>query len=89
MDYIKNLFLKDYGNPIREVNKDQHIYRSRMAENELVSTPLYPKLNKEDCTIDKVWKSTVEANSDKRVFGARDLVKVCTKKRRGWDETVC
>jgi hypothetical protein len=86
MDYIKNLFLKDYGNPIREVNKDQHIYRSRMAENELVSTPLYPKLNKEDCTIDKVWKSTVEANSDKRVFGARDLVKVC--EGGGGDETV-
>lgn len=76
MDHIKSLFLQNQSNPTVKVNDKEHIFRSKVAKDGFVSTPLYPKLNKADCSIDKVWKHTVDSNGYKPVFGNRDLIKV-------------
>jgi hypothetical protein len=76
MEYIKNLFLQNHNNPTVQVDEHDKIFRSHHAENGFVSTPLYPKLKKDDCTISKVWQETVETNSFKPVFGHRPLIKV-------------
>lgn len=76
MEYIKNLFLEQQANPTVEIDSKQHIFRSHHAENGFISTPLVPKLKKDECTISKVWNDTVEQNSNKPVFGYRPLIKV-------------
>jgi hypothetical protein len=76
MEYIKGLFLGHQPNPTVQVDSKEHIFRSHHAENGFVSTPLVPKLKKDECTIAKVWKDTVEHNGSKPVFGHRPLIKV-------------
>lgn len=76
MEYVKGLFLGNQSNPTVKVNDKEHIFRSHHAEHGFVSTPLMPKLKKEECTISRVWKDTAKANSSKPVFGNRPLIKV-------------
>lgn len=78
MDFVKNLFLQNQTHPTVKVNEDEHIFRSHVAKDGFVETPLFPKLNKSECTIDRVWNDTVEKNKHKPVFGNRDLIKVST-----------
>ncbi|OBZ82667.1 Long-chain-fatty-acid--CoA ligase 2 [Choanephora cucurbitarum] len=82
MEYIKSLFLQNQPNPTVKVDNANHIYRSHHAEHGFVSTPLYPKLKKEDCTIAKVWKETVKDNAYKPVFGYRPLINIHTKESK-------
>ncbi|KAI8098295.1 uncharacterized protein B0P05DRAFT_482680 [Gilbertella persicaria] len=82
MEYVKNLFLQNQTNPTVQVDKENHIYRSHHAEHGFVSTPLYPKLKKEECTIAKVWKETVKNNSYKPVFGYRPLINIHFKESK-------
>ncbi|CEP10091.1 hypothetical protein [Parasitella parasitica] len=82
MEHIKGLFLGNQPNPTIEVNAKEHIFRSRHAEHGFVSTPLMPELKKEECTISRVWKDTVKANSNKPVFGNRPLIKIHSKETK-------
>jgi hypothetical protein len=70
------LFLEHQTNLTVQVDSKEHIFRSHHAENGFISTPLVPKLKKDECTIAKVWNDTVEHNSYKPVFGYRPLIKV-------------
>ena len=76
MEYFKDLFLQAQENPTVEVNSEEHIFRSKHAKDDFVITPLFPKLNKSEATIDRIWKDTVEQHKEKRVFGNRDIIKV-------------
>lgn len=76
MDFIKNLFLHNQTNPTVNVDQKEHIFRSYHAKEEFVSTPIHPKLSKNDCTISKIWEETVKKNGLKPVFGSRPLIKV-------------
>lgn len=73
---FNELFLKQQTAPTVQVDKENHIYRSRHAEHGFVQTPLVPKLNKSESTIDRVWSEVVDSNSYKPVFGYRPLIKV-------------
>lgn len=76
MEFIKNLFLLNQKNPTVNVDEKEHIFRSYHAKDKFVSTPLYPKLAENECTISNIWEGTVKKNGLKPVFGCRPLVKV-------------
>ncbi len=76
MEFVKNLFLSNPSGLSVQVDQDNHTYRSPVAKDGFVETPLFPKLNKPQCTIDRVWNDTVEKNSQKPIFGNRNLIKV-------------
>ncbi|KAI8970183.1 hypothetical protein BDF20DRAFT_838563 [Mycotypha africana] len=82
MNFVKDLFLTKSDKPTFEFDKDNHVFRSCHAEKGFVSTPLEPKMNKEECTIDRVWKKLAEQNKDKPVFGSRPLLSIHTKESK-------
>ncbi|KAI9272018.1 membrane dipeptidase-domain-containing protein [Sporodiniella umbellata] len=64
--------------PTTLVDSDQHIYRNIQSKDELITCPIRPKLNEEERLIGNLWKKTVEADENKRVFGGRALIKIHT-----------
>ncbi|KAI7897854.1 membrane dipeptidase-domain-containing protein [Cokeromyces recurvatus] len=82
MEYITNLFLQDISNPTIEYDGQNHIFRHRQAEHGFIDTPLFPKLRKEECTIDQLWGQTVNANMHKPVFGYRPLKNIYYKESK-------
>ncbi|KAG2200342.1 hypothetical protein INT47_002256 [Mucor saturninus] len=82
MEYLKNLFLAQEPYPTVTVDEENHVFRSYHAKDGLVSSPLFPKLSKNECTIGKIWEETVKKNQLKPVFGQRPLLKIHTKEKK-------
>ena len=73
MQFIDNLFLQKPSDLTVEVDSENHIYRSKQAVDGLITTPLFPRLNKSECTVTKVWDSVTSVNKTKQAFGYRKL----------------
>ncbi|KAI8974965.1 membrane dipeptidase-domain-containing protein [Pilobolus umbonatus] len=79
MNYIQSLFLPSQQNPTVEYDQNQHIFRSVHAENGFIHTPLVPKLETGECTVNTIWAEIQKKNTDKPVFGTRELIKIHTR----------
>ncbi|OAD72151.1 hypothetical protein PHYBLDRAFT_25494 [Phycomyces blakesleeanus NRRL 1555(-)] len=76
MEYIKSLFLENPEPATVLVDKENHIYRNRHGVEELISSPLFPRLDSSERTISKIWESVTDTNSSKKGFGHRNVVKI-------------
>ncbi|KAI9031689.1 hypothetical protein CLU79DRAFT_729632 [Phycomyces nitens] len=79
MEYIKSLFLETPESATLLIDKENHIYRNRHSLDELISSPLFPRLGPSELTVSKVWESVTDTNSSKKGFGRRKIVKIHNK----------
>jgi hypothetical protein len=74
--YLSSLFLPKHDNRLVETDAEQHIYRNKIAEHELIKAPKFPECSENDRTIGHIWRYITETNADKPGFGERELLEV-------------
>ncbi|KAG0180574.1 long-chain fatty acid-CoA ligase [Apophysomyces sp. BC1021] len=81
MNAIKSLFLAKLETPTVKIDQENHIYRHRQGLEALISSPLFPRLNQSECTVDNVWEKVTNINVTKKAFGYRRLLQIHTKEQ--------
>ncbi|KAI8579103.1 hypothetical protein K450DRAFT_243877 [Umbelopsis ramanniana AG] len=83
--YLSSLFLPKHDNRLVEVDAEQHIYRNKIAEHELIKGPKVPECSENDRTIGHIWRYITDTNADKPGFGERELLEMHVEEKPATD----